>query len=76
MMGRIASLVGVTDSGDLVNVGLGNHATINDLMAVRKAIQDCGGVWKKGSREVKLTELYTLANKTAGGEMKSRLKFT
>ena len=75
MSGRIASLIGVDDSGDLVSVGMGRNDTMTRLLEVRKEIQAANGLWKKGSREVKLTELFLLANSTAGGELKARLKF-
>ncbi len=76
-MSRIASLVGITDSGDLVSVGIGNTPeTITKLVEQRQNIREAAGLFRRGSRELRLTELHLIATATAGGELKGRLKFT
>ena len=75
MSSKIVSLVGVTDSGDLISVGVGRDATTAGLLTLRKEIQAANGTWRKGNREIKLNELFLLGNHTSGGEVKARLKF-
>ena len=75
MSGRIASLVGITDSGDVVQIAAGTSQSLDVLLKTRTAISEAAGVWKKGPREIKLKELYCLASATGSGELKARLKF-
>jgi hypothetical protein len=75
MSGRIASLVGITDSGDVVQIAAGTSKSLDTLLKTRLDIREALGVWKKGPREIKLKELYCLATATGGGELKARLKF-
>ena len=71
-MARLVSLVGTTDSGKIISVGVGDA---DDMIKLRKKVIDLEGVIKSGKTEVKLNELVCMSTATAGGELKPRRKF-
>ena len=75
---KIASMVGVTGSGDMQSLGLAHGNGVSGLIDQYRAIVAADGVVQKaakGKKEVKVSELYLLSNNTAGGELKARKRF-
>ena len=71
-MARLVSLVGTTDSGKVVSIGVGDA---DEMVKLRKSVIDLNGIIKSGKSEIKLNELVCMSTATAGGELKPRRKF-
>lgn len=71
-MSRLASIIGLTNSGKWEAIAAGDA---HEMELIREAIRKNNGVIRKGAKEIELSELRILANHTAGGELKGRLKF-
>jgi len=72
-MARLVSLIGYTDSGKPIPVGVGDAES---MIALRRKVINAGGIFKDGATEIQLSEMRCLATATAGGELKPRFKFT
>ncbi len=72
---RYASLIGKLGSGDLVNLGVADGVDIDRLLTLRAQLRAAQGLHKLGKTEVRLRHVVLLCSNTAGGELKSRLKF-
>jgi hypothetical protein len=68
---RIASLVGLTKGGDLLQLGVAGDNQLQTLKDKCQAIITAGGVVEHGGkRPVSLSEIHLLANHTSGGYMR------
>jgi hypothetical protein len=72
---RIASLIGKTISGDLIQLGAAEGGQLDALVGKYNAITAGRGKVKDGKRDLLIAELHLLATATAGGELKARRKF-
>ena len=76
-MARIATLLGKdvkSSSWSTLGIAEGGEE-LNALIEQYKAIRTARGIIKKGKSEVKLSDVRLLASATAGGELKSKLRF-
>ena len=71
-MGRLASLIGVLDSGEVIPLAQGEAQKVIEAY---KELVKAGGAVKSGAKEVKLSEMRCLSTNTAGGELKPRYRF-
>ena len=81
-MARLVCLVGKTDTGKFIDPVTGKELRcvtegvgLDVLLKVRDSLRTSGGVLGTGKGEIKLTDIRLLANHTAGGELKTPLRF-